>query len=68
MIVLTKTGLLARLAAAFRPRVKVYAFTHAGSSYRSMNVLFGIKAFLLNNWGANHGENLALALQTLKDK
>ena len=68
MIVLTKTGLLARLAAAFRPRVKVYAFTHAGSSYRFMNVLFGIKAFLLDNWGANHGENLALALQTLKDK
>ena len=68
MIVLTKTGLLARLAAAFRPRVKVYAFTHSGSSYRFMNVLFGIKAFLLDNWGANHGENLALALQTLKDK
>lgn len=68
MIVLTKTWLLARLAAAFRPRVKVYAFTHAGSSYRFMNVLFGIKAFLLDNWWANHGENLALALQTLKDK
>ena len=68
MIVLTKTWLLARLAAAFRPRVKVYAFTHAGSSYRFMNVLFGIKAFLLDNWGANHGENLSLALQTLKDK
>lgn len=68
MIVLTKTGLLARLAAAFRPRVKVYAFTHAGSSYRFMNVLFGIRSFLLEGWGTNHWENLALALSTLKDK
>lgn len=68
MIVLTKTGLLARLASAFRPKVKMYAFTHKLSSLRFMNSLFGIKAFSINERWKNHWDNLAKAVEVLKEK
>lgn len=68
MIVLTKTGLLARLASAFRPKVKMYAFTHKLSSLRFMNALFGIKAFSINERWKNHWDNLAKAVDVLKEK
>lgn len=68
VLIFTKTGLLARLAAAFRPNNPVYAFTPQTSSVRYMNALFGITPMFLSNWTENPGENLDNAILALKTK
>lgn len=65
IVVFTKTGRLARLAAAYRPNVPVYACTGNDTTVRFMNALFGIKPVKLANWSVNHMENLESALKTL---
>nr|MDD3720453.1 pyruvate kinase [Candidatus Gracilibacteria bacterium] len=50
LVILTKSGLLARLASAFRPDIKVFAFTKYESSVRIMNSLFGINPIYLEKW------------------
>jgi len=68
MVVLTKTWLLARLASAFRPKVKMYAFTHKPTTLRFMNSLFWIKAMLIDARLDNHWDNLTNAIEVLKAK
>ena len=68
VLIFTKSGRLARLAAAFRPNRDVYAFTMKESSVRYMNALFGIRPVLLSNWSDNLGENLDNAIALLKER
>lgn len=66
VLIFTKSGRLARLAAAFRPNRDVYAFTMKEGSVRYMNALFGIRPVLLSNWSENLGSNLDNAIVFLK--
>lgn len=68
IIILTKTGLLARLAAAFRPNIDVYAFTKNDTSVNYMNILYSIKPMLLPNWTNDYGSNLEESIMILKTK
>lgn len=68
VLIFTKSGRLARFAAAFRPNSDVYAFTMKESSVRYMNALFGIRPMLLPNWSENLGGNLDSAIALLKEK
>lgn len=68
VLIFTKSGRLARLAAAFRPNRKVYAFTMTESSVRYMNALFGIDPIFLPSWSENLGANLDSAVALLKEK
>lgn len=68
ILIFTKSGLLARLAASFRSNKDVYAFTMRESAIRYMNALFGIQPFLLSDWSDDLGENLNRAILLLKKK
>lgn len=68
VLIFTKSGRLARFAAAFRPNKEVYAFTMKECSLRYMNALFGIRPMLLPNWNENLGENLDNAIALLKER
>jgi pyruvate kinase len=68
VLIFTKTGRLARFAAAFRPNKDVYAFTMKECSLRYMNALFGIRPILLSKWDENLEENLDNAIALLKEK
>ncbi|MDD2892230.1 MAG: pyruvate kinase [Candidatus Gracilibacteria bacterium] len=67
VLIFTKSGRLARFAAAFRPNKEVYAFTMKECSLRYMNALFGIRPMLLPKWSENLEENLDNAISFLKD-
>lgn len=66
IVVFTKTGLLARLAAAYRPNVPVFAFTGRETTVRYMNALFGIEPIHLPEWSGDHQANLEAALGALR--
>ncbi len=42
LVILTETWLLAKFAALYRPNIKVFAFTNKESTFRYMNILYGI--------------------------
>ncbi|EKD66738.1 MAG: hypothetical protein ACD_49C00016G0001 [uncultured bacterium (gcode 4)] len=65
ILVFTKTWLLARFGAAFRPNKPVYAFTGNKNSFKYMNILFWISPFLLDNWSFNHKENVVNSINFL---
>ncbi len=66
IIILTKTGLLARLAAAFRPNIDVYAFTKTTKSLNFMNILYWIKPKMLESWNDDYMNNVEWAIEKLK--
>ena len=68
VLLFTKSGLLARFAAAFRPNCDVYAFTMKQGSVHYMNALFGIRPMLLPNWNESTQSNLDSAVALLKEK
>ena len=69
MILLTKSWLLARIASAFRPWIKVYAFTKYKSSVKTMNSLFWIEPIFLKNWNQeNFDKTLKEAIKYLQNK
>lgn len=68
IIILTKTWLLARLAAWFKPNTDIYAFTKSDKSLRFMNILYWVRAFLLNDWCDDYLYNLDCAIKLLKEK
>ena len=68
VVIFTKSGLLARLAAAFRPSVPVFAFTWEESSKWFMNILYGIQPVVLTGWDGNYESNLLWALEWLQEK
>ncbi|MDD3646631.1 MAG: pyruvate kinase [Candidatus Gracilibacteria bacterium] len=69
MIILTKTGLLARFVSSYRPNIKVFAFTNKDSSIGIMNGLFGIKPMLHIAWDSqNYTRTMELAIKQLLEK
>ncbi len=67
MIILTKTWLLAHLTAAFRPNIKVYAFTKSHFSVWFMNSLYWINPIFLESWSKeDYSVNLENSLNYLK--
>lgn len=42
IVIFTKTGKLAKMAAAYRPNVKIYAFTNRESTFTNTALLFGV--------------------------
>lgn len=66
IIILTKTGLLARLAAAFRPNIDVYAFTKTTKSLNFMNILYWIRPKILESWNDDYMNNVEWAIEKLK--
>lgn len=67
VILFTKSGRLARLAAAYRPNIRILAFTGSPHSHGAMHILFGIESHILPVW-SDHQSNLAAALQILARK
>ena len=66
IVVFTKTGRLARLAAAYRPNVPVLAFTGRETTVRFMNALYGIEPVMLPEWSDDHMANLDAAIKNLR--
>ncbi len=64
ILVFTKSGILARLAAAYRPNKNIYAFTSNTHALGFMRILYGIRPFLLHSW-SDHQSNLEDALRFL---
>ncbi len=63
IVVFTKTGRLARLAAAYRPTVPVYAFTNNERTFTNTTILFGIVARYLPF--THHAEVLKEAIEKI---
>ncbi len=69
IIILTKTWLLAKLAAAFRPNMDIFSFTNNEKSVRTMNLLYAVKPYYLSWWNKdNYTETLEIAINELKNK
>lgn len=67
IILFTKSGRLARLAAAYRPNQSVFAITGNAETYRYMNVLFAIKGIFLPEWdNVDHTKNIDSSLKLLR--
>lgn len=58
IIIFTKSGKLAHLAAWFRPKKIVYAFSSNPNTVNYMNVLFWVDPTLLDNWSESYKENV----------
>ncbi len=68
ILVFTKSGRLARLTAAYRPNVPVYAFTGSEKTLRYMNALYGIVGMVIPEFGNDHQKNLEKGLELLVSK
>lgn len=67
IIILTKSWLLARLASAFRPTIKVFAFSKYDHSVSYMNGLFGISPHILD-YNLSRVESTEMAIEYLLNK
>ncbi len=69
VIVLTKSWLLARLASAFRPEIKTYAFTNSQKTVSICNSFFWIEPIYLESWDSkNYTKTLEDAIKFLNKK
>lgn len=64
VLVFTKSGRLARLAAAYRPNISIEAFSGNPSSIGYMEILYGVTPHILHHWW-DHQQNLEDALKLL---
>jgi len=44
IVVFTKTGRLAKIAAAYKSKIRIYAFTNQETTVTNTNLLFGVKS------------------------
>ena len=65
VILFTKTGRLAKLAAAYKPTVPVYAFTNQERTMTNTTILFGIVARYLPF--EHHSDVLGVSIRLLQD-
>lgn len=70
IVLLTKTGKLARLASLYRPKMDIFAFTGSRKAVGFMNILFWVRPRYLDSWeSGNYALNLENAISDLlKDK
>lgn len=66
IVTFTKTGRLARLAAAYRPTCPVYAFTNQERTFTNTTILFGVVARYMPF--EHHADVLKKAVQRLVDR
>lgn len=66
IVTFTKTGRLARLVAAYRPKCPVYAFTNQERTFTNTTILFGVVARYLPF--EHHADVLKEAIQKLVDR
>jgi pyruvate kinase len=66
IVVFTKTGRLAKIAAAYKSNAKIYAFTNQLSTVTNTTLLFGVKTRYIAY--TNHTQILEDALKTMIDK
>lgn len=64
ILLFTKSGRLARLAAAYRPNIQIHTFSSETSTIGFMQVLYGIIPHQLTHW-ENHSINIENALKKL---
>ncbi|MBS8121943.1 pyruvate kinase [Candidatus Vampirococcus lugosii] len=67
IIILTKTGKLARIAATYKPNNKVFAFTKNENTLNYINILFGIEGIKMN-FDSSNTENVDMAIKLLYEK
>jgi pyruvate kinase len=63
IVVFTKTGKLAKMAAAYRPNVKIYAVTNQQSTFTNTALLFGVISRYMDF--THHSEAIEPALRML---
>ncbi len=70
IVLLTKTGKLARLASLYRPTMDIFAFTGSQRSVGIMNIYFGVRPKILPAWSQDdYSANLEWAIaDLLQDK
>lgn len=66
IIILTKSWLLAKLAAAFRPNIDIYTFTKNKTSLNFMNILYWVKPYILETWSNDYLSNIENAISGMK--
>lgn len=65
IVIFTKTGRLARYAAAYRPSQMIHTLTPSMVTLRQSQTLFGIAAYFLEDW-STHDHNLWSGLALLR--
>lgn len=66
IFIFTKSGRLARLASSFRPNLPIYGFTPHLQSVAYMNILYGVKPYLIENWDKDFEWNITQAINICK--
>ena len=64
ILLFTRSGRLARLAAAYRPNLRIHAFTSEATTLGTMRILYGIEPHLLSDW-SHHEMNLKNSIDFL---
>jgi pyruvate kinase len=65
IVLFTRTGKLAKMAAAYRPNVRIFAFTNRETTYTNTTLLFGVTSRYVPF--EHHGEMLEPALKMMID-
>jgi pyruvate kinase len=65
IIVFTKTGRLAKIAAAYKSKIRIYAFTNRESTVTNTTLLFGVKSRYIPYTHHTQTQALEQALQTM---
>jgi pyruvate kinase len=66
LVVFTRDGFMAKIAAAFRPNMHTYAFSFNDTLRKKLTILFGLKTFQIEEKSVE--ENLEAAIKQLKEK
>lgn len=66
MLIFTKTGFTAELAAAFRPAIPLYSFSFSDNIAKKQNTLFWVQTFVIDK--KTNEENIEVAINKLKSK
>jgi pyruvate kinase len=67
ILLFTRSGRLARLAAAYRPNLRIHAFTSESTTLGTMRILYGIEPYHLPDW-TGHEKNLKDSIDMLLQK
>ena len=66
LFIFTKSWKLGNLTSSFRPNLPIYAFTPHLSSVAYMNILYGVKPYLVENWDSDFLWNVTEAIEICK--
>jgi len=66
IVCLTQTGSTARMIARFRPRQPLVAVTHTEKNLRRLNLIWGIKPYVISEFGENFDKAIEEIIKILK--